>query len=325
MASKVLPTRDKAIVRPMSAHRRVAVGTTLFNRSAYLEEAVSSLLAQTYEDFTLALVDDASTDDTEAVARRLAATDDRVVYVRNEHRLGMLGTWRRAYTVSKEHTPALEYFAWGSDHDLWQPGFLERLVAAMDEDPAIVLAYPRSARIDEHGAVVREHKTTLDTVGVSSPIRRLYLVSSEMVAGNAVYGLIRADALERSGIFRDVLYPDRLLVAELAIHGAHRHVPARLWSRRFEVRDGRLDRQRAALWPDGAPWHARLPAWMPHAAVLTRTYGPRAGVTYTRGVAVRVAELRGKRLRKRVVRRKRKLRTTAGRLARAVGVRRGHG
>lgn len=305
----------------MSAHRRVAVGATLFNRSTYLEQTVSSLLGQTHEDFTLALVDDASTDDTEAIARRLARSDDRIAYVRNERRLGMLGTWRLAYRVAKDHTPGLEYFAWGSDHDLWEPEFLERLVAAMDEDPSIVLAYPRSARIDEHGAVVREHKTALDTVGVSSPIRRLYLVSSEMVAGNVVYGLIRAETLERAGVFRDVLYPDRLLVAELALHGAHRHVPELLWRRRFEVRDGRVDRQRAALWPGGAPWRARLPAWIPHAAVLAHIYGPRAGATYARGVAVRVAELRGKRLRKRVVRRKRKLRATAGRLARAAGVR----
>lgn len=322
MASRVSSTHDKAIVRPVSTHRRVAVGATLFNRSAYLEEAVSSLLAQTYEDFTLALVDDASTDDTEAIARRLARSDDRIVYVRNERRLGMLGSWRLAYRVAKDHTPSLEYFAWASDHDVWDPRFLERLVAAMDEDPSVVLAYPRSARIDEHGAFVREHRNALDTIGISDPIRRLYRVSSEMVAGNVVYGLMRADALERAAVFRDVLYPDRLLVAELALRGAHRHVPELLWHRRFEVRDGRLDRQRAALWPDGAPWYARLPAWMPHAAVLARLYGPRAGATYARGVALRVAELRGKRLRKRVVRRKRKLRASAGRMARAAGVRR---
>jgi glycosyltransferase involved in cell wall biosynthesis len=306
----------------MSAQRRVAVGATLYNRAEYLPEAIESLLGQTYADFTLVLVDDASTDETPSIARRFAENDDRVVFIRNEHRIGMLENWRRPYALAKEVTSRLEYFAWASDHDIWDPRFLERLVAALDENPAIVLAYPRSARVDEHGSVIREHKTTVDTVGIASPHRRLYLVSSGMVAGNVVYGLIRTDALERVGVFRSVLYPDRLLVAELALHGAHRYVGELLWQRRFEVRDGQLDRQRAALWPEGAPWHARLPAWTSHAAILGREYGPRAAAAYTAGVSMRFAHIRGKRLRKRTIRGRRRLRATAGRLARATGVRR---
>jgi glycosyltransferase involved in cell wall biosynthesis len=306
----------------MSAQRRVAVGATLYNKAEYLTEAVESLLGQTYRDFTLVLMDDASTDETPAIARRFAEGDDRVTFVRNERRVGMLENWRRAYRLAKDATPGLEYFAWGSDHDVWEPRFLERLVAALDGDPAIALAYPRSVRIDEQGALVREHGTTLDTVGIPSPLRRLYLTSSRMVAGNVVYGLIRTEMLERACVFRDVMYPDRLLVAELALHGTHRHVPELLWRRRFEWRDDRPARQRAAFWPSGAPWHARLPAWVPHAALLGRLYGPRAGAAYAAGVSVRIAELRRKRLRKRIIRRRRLLRAAAGRAARTVGVRR---
>jgi glycosyltransferase involved in cell wall biosynthesis len=306
----------------MSAQRRVALGATLYNQAEYLAEAVESLLGQTFRDFTLVLVDDASTDETPSIARRFADADDRVVFVRNERRIGMLENWRRAHLIAKEATPELEYYAWASDHDVWEPLFLERLVAALDADPATVLAYPRSARVDEHGSFIREHRTTLETVGIASPHRRIQLVSSEMVAGNVVYGLIRADALERVGVFRSVLYPDRLLVAELALHGAHRHVEELLWQRRSEVRDGRLDRQRAALWPAGAPWHAHLPAWTSHAAILGREYGPRAAAAYVAGVSMRVAHIRGRRLRKRTITGKRRLRATAGRLARAAGVRR---
>jgi glycosyltransferase involved in cell wall biosynthesis len=306
----------------MSAQRRVAVGATLFNKAAYFEDAVESLLAQTYRDFTLVLLDDASTDETPAIARRFADADDRVVFVRNEERVGMLENWRRAYYLAKEATPGLEYFAWGSDHDVWEPRFLERLVAELDSDPSIVLAYPRSTRIDDHGAVIREHRTTLDTVGIRSPLRRVFLASSQMVAGNIVYGLIRAEALEHAAVFRDVMYPDRLLVPELAVAGGFRFVPEQLWQRRFEWRDDRASRQRRAFWPGVAPWHAWLPAWVTHAVVLLRAHGPRAAGWYVAGFSVRIAELRRKRLRKRIVRRKRRLRAAAGRAARAVGIRR---
>jgi glycosyltransferase involved in cell wall biosynthesis len=305
----------------VAAHRRVAVGATLHNKAEYLPAAIDSLLAQTYRDYTLVLLDDASTDDTPAIARRYADADDRVVFIRNETRVGMIENWRRAYHHAKNVTPDLEYFAWGSDHDLWEPHFLERLVATLDDDPSVVLAYPRSIRVDEEGGVIREHGTTLDTSGIPSGVRRLFLVSGQMVAGNVVYGLIRADALERAQVFRDVMYPDRLLVSELALHGAHRHVTELLWSRRFEWRDDRPARQRAGLWPAGAPWHAHLPAWISHVAVLGRAYGPRAAAAYGAGIAVRIGALWRKRGRKRLIRRKRHLRATAGRAARALGLR----
>ena len=306
----------------MSAHRRVAVGATLYNKAEYLSIAVESLLAQTYEDFVLVLLDDASTDGTPSIARRYAEGDDRVVFVRNEERAGMLENWRRAYRLAKDATPGLEYFAWGSDHDIWEPRFLEALVAELDGDPSIVLAYPHSIRIDGQGVPVREHDTTLDTHAVHSPLRRVFLTSSRMVAGNVVYGLIRADALERAAVFRNVIAPDRLLIAELALRGSCRHVPELLWRRRFEWRDHRTDRQQAAFWPRGAPWYALLPAWVPHTAILSRAYGLRAAAAYAAGISLHVAKRRRKRLRKWAIRRQRRVRAAVGRAARAIGVRR---
>ena len=69
---------------------RVVIGATLYNHAAELPEALESILTQTYRDFALVLVDDASTDDTPAIAQRYAETDDRVCYERNERRLGTM-------------------------------------------------------------------------------------------------------------------------------------------------------------------------------------------------------------------------------------------
>ena len=46
-----------------------------------------------------------------------------------------------------------------------------------------------------------------------------------MSAGNMVYGLYRINALERAGVYRHVLVPDRLLFTELALYGQFRQVP----------------------------------------------------------------------------------------------------
>jgi hypothetical protein len=88
-----------------------------------------------------------------------------------------------------------------------------------------------------------------------------------MSAGNAVYGLVRSRLLERAGIFRPVLLPDRQLLVELALYGELVQVPEILWYREvagaFSYR-----RQRRMLFAGRAPLHTWLPVTVQHAAVL---------------------------------------------------------
>ena len=74
------PTTASAdLQRAMPAYQRaregptkgggVVLGMTLYNNARYLPEALESLLAQTHADFTIILLDDASVDHTESVAR----------------------------------------------------------------------------------------------------------------------------------------------------------------------------------------------------------------------------------------------------------------
>ena len=70
-----------------------------------------------------------------------------------------------------------------------------------------------------------------------------------MSAGNMVYGLYRINALERAGVYRHVLVPDRLLFTELSLYGQFKQVPQVLWFRRWYGRIFSLGRQRAASFP----------------------------------------------------------------------------
>ena len=108
---------------------------TLYNNATHLPEAIESLLAQTDRDFSLILVDDASSDATESVARSYAARDPRITYHRHESRQAMIATWRDVVEIAVREHPSAEYFAWVSDHDRWHPRWLERLRAELDGDP----------------------------------------------------------------------------------------------------------------------------------------------------------------------------------------------
>jgi hypothetical protein len=90
-----------------------------------------------------------------------------------------------------------------------------------------------------------------------------------------VYGLMRLDAMRRAGIFRTVLRPDRLLVAEMALHGEIRQVRETLWFRR-QFAETSIARQRQTLVvPGAAPSWFGWPPFIQHALVLYREYAQR--------------------------------------------------
>ena len=190
---------------------RVIIGSPLFNHAKDFPEAIESILNQTYTDFALVLVDDCSTDATPDIAREYVALDARVSYRRNTERLGLIGNSHESFNAARARHPDAEYFAWASDHDLWHPRWLQQLVDTLDAHPEVVLAYPLNRRIGPSGEILRRKPWSFDTFGMTGTWSRLRLGIRKMSAGNMVYGLYRIGALEKAGVYRRVLVPDRLL------------------------------------------------------------------------------------------------------------------
>jgi glycosyltransferase involved in cell wall biosynthesis len=267
----------------VSVSPRVVLGMTLHNNAQHLPGALDSLLAQTYADFRLFLLDDASNDETETVARRYVQRDPRLQYARHAQRKAMIATWRDVAESATTACPSAEYFAWVSDHDLWRPEWLERLVGTLDADPGAVVAYPITQRMTPQGVEIDKGPRLFETAASATTRDRWNAFCRSVGAGDMVYGLIRTDALRRAGIFRTVLRPDRLLLAELTLQGRVRQVPEALWCRRQGSATS-VARQRTTLLPPGeAPWWFFIAPWLQHSVVLWRQYAgagsPELGLT----------------------------------------------
>jgi len=248
---------------------RVIIGSPLFNHAKDFPEAIESILAQTYENFALVLVDDCSTDDTPKIAREYAALDSRVTYIVNDQRLGLIDNAQKAFAVAREMYPDAEYFAWASDHDLWHPRWLQQLVDALDANPDVVLAYPLNRRIGAAGEVLARKPWAFDTFGITDRWERVWINVRRQSAGNMVYGLYRVWALAKAGVYRHVLVPDRLLMTELALYGQFKQVPQVLWFRRWYGRIFSLGRQRKSFFPGRRrPLYAYAPWWISHGVSL---------------------------------------------------------
>jgi glycosyltransferase involved in cell wall biosynthesis len=265
---------------------QLVFGVPLYGAHEHMREALESLLAQRDVECAVVCVDDDPGGSGEAIVAQLAA-GDRLQYTRNPGRLGLTANWRRAFEVAVAAHPGAAMFAWASDHDVWHPEFAARLVRALERRPDAVLAYPRDAVIGAHGELRRRHPS-IDTSGIGSGAVLQWRLARRMRAGQMVYGVARVRALRRSGVFRDVLFPDRLLLTELALDGALIEVPEVLWYKR-KTAEFSVERQRETLFGGRRPAAARLPWWLVHTGVLAREHGIADAAAFAAANASRTA------------------------------------
>jgi len=145
---------------------RVSIILPTFNRARFLPEAFASIDAQTFRDWELIVVDDGSTDDTEAVVTEWTTRLSRPVhYVKQENR-GAYG----ARNTGLDHARA-QYVAFFDSDDLWLPHHLERCVEALERAQEVDWVFAACRSIDPSGAVVQP--TTFETSTGPRPFRAL--------------------------------------------------------------------------------------------------------------------------------------------------------
>jgi glycosyltransferase involved in cell wall biosynthesis len=117
----------------------VSVVLPVYNHAESLEQAVNSVLGQALADLELIVVDDASTDDSAAIAQRCAAADPRLVVVHNERNS------RSGPTPWESRNDGLavargRYIAYLDADNTWRPDYLTRMVGMLEQRPEAVLA-----------------------------------------------------------------------------------------------------------------------------------------------------------------------------------------
>ena len=123
----------------------VTVVIPTYNRSRFLMLAIESALAQTHRSLEVVVVDDASTDDTEARVRELGS--DRVRYFRQEN-----GGVARARNRGIENARG-RYLMFLDDDDLLVPDAAERSLEVLERNPAIGITYGHCGVIDTEGTI----------------------------------------------------------------------------------------------------------------------------------------------------------------------------
>ncbi|MBV6627760.1 MAG: glycosyltransferase family 2 protein [Rivularia sp. (in: Bacteria)] len=136
---------------------KVSVIIPTYNRAHLVQDAVESVLNQTYQDFELIVIDDGSTDNTKEV---LAVYKDKLAYIYQENR-GRSSARNHGIKIAQG-----EYIAFLDSDDVWFPDKLERQVPILEYAPSDVVLV--------HGYKCMVDKNLQPVAGWELKLRRLY-------------------------------------------------------------------------------------------------------------------------------------------------------
>ncbi len=145
---------QKILVSPsVNPSPKVSITLPTFRRfkEGFLERAIQSVLAQTYQDFELLVIDDGSTDGSYDLIEQFRAKDPRVVHVRHEQNSGI-------HTIRLNEGIDLakgKYIAFQFDDDSWRENALEMLVTEIERHPEPVFVHGKALYHTYLGQVVQ--------------------------------------------------------------------------------------------------------------------------------------------------------------------------
>ncbi len=116
-------------------------------KARFFREALDSILAQTYKDFELIIVNDASPEDLDSIVK--SYDDPRIRYYVNEQNIGgkdLVAQWNHCLKYAEG-----DYIVLATDDDVYFPQYLEKMDALVQKYPEVNVFRPRIQIIDEAG------------------------------------------------------------------------------------------------------------------------------------------------------------------------------
>ena len=129
---------------------KISVIMGVYNCAPYLQEALDSLYAQSFQDFKIILCDDGSKDETYAVAQFNAEVHSNIVLIRNEHNMGLNYTLNCCLDYADT-----EYCARMDGDDISLPTRFEKQIKFLETHPEYAIVSTPMIHFDENGEFMR--------------------------------------------------------------------------------------------------------------------------------------------------------------------------
>ena len=160
----------------------VSVIMPCYNMERFIADTIRSVIHQTFADWELLIVDDASTDGTVALAQSLAQQDERIVFSANSEHAGIAPTRNSCIKKAKGR-----FLAFLDADDIWHPEKLERQLHFM-LDHHIGFSYSSYDLIDESGKPMEKTIKTAGDLDYKAYLRNTIIGCSTVMVDTDLVG-----------------------------------------------------------------------------------------------------------------------------------------
>lgn len=176
---------------------RISIIIPTYNRARFVAQAIESVQTQTFADWEMIVVDDASEDDTPGIVAKQVAQDQRIKYFRNEVNLGISRTRNRGLELAQG-----EYIAVLDSDDIWcDMEKLQKQSDFLEQHPDYSLIGGAVILVDEQGSEIGRRQPPIADQDIRSGLllKNTLVHSSIMYRREAVKGLGGYDVKLSSG------------------------------------------------------------------------------------------------------------------------------
>lgn len=152
----------------------VSVIMPVYNGAKYIDEAIESILHQTFSAFEFIIIDDGSTDDTVQHIKRF--NDPRILLLKNEYNMGITRSLNRGLEAAKG-----EYICRMDADDISLPMRIEKQVEFLKTHATIAVVGGRSVLIDSTGHVIGYEGVARKKIGLSKFVHNPFIHGSVMI------------------------------------------------------------------------------------------------------------------------------------------------
>ena len=232
----------------MTASPLVSIGLPMRNEEKVIEQALDSLLDQTYENIEVVISDNASDDSTEEIARAYARRDPRVRYHRQPTNIGLQANFAfviRAATGS--------FFRWVGGDDELERSYIARCLPVLVDDPRLLMVTSQQSFTERDG-IQRTEPYLGSALRSDSAVERfdelLRLLNASHLLMDPMHGLMRRERVVPLKPTESKLRGDQVFAARLALAGPWAHLNEVLGHRSWphETRAGLAKRLGAPAW-----------------------------------------------------------------------------
>ena len=117
----------------MKTYAKITIGIPVYNSEKFIKKHIETLLTQTFQNFSIIISDNGSTDDTTRICEEISNNDNRIMFYRHEENKGAF--WNFNFIINKATT---EYFVMSAPDDLWSRNFLESNITNLDKNDKLV-------------------------------------------------------------------------------------------------------------------------------------------------------------------------------------------